>query len=112
MACTAYSEHGGREQLAELGLDALLAALLRKPRGIRTCHEHEVVAGGQLARGGPERFPQKALHPVALDRAAHLAPDRDTEPRLVLRRGAREGVDDEVAVRVRPALAIDAVELG
>ena len=68
--------------------------------------------GRQVGGGRPERLAQQPLHPVALDRAAHLAADRDAEPGAVAVVRARERVEHEVAARVRAALAVDALELG
>ena len=67
---------------------------------------------GTVDGGGPERLAQQPLHPVALDRAADLAADRDAEARVVGVARAREGVEHEVPAGVRAALAIDPLELG
>ena len=74
--------------------------------------EDEVVARRQPVGEAPEGLAQGPLDPVAVDRAADLAADRDAEPHvlaLLVLRGKR--VEDEIAGRMRGAVAIDAVEL-
>jgi hypothetical protein len=67
----------------------------------------------KIVRHGPEGLPEQAFYAITLDRSTNLASYGHTEARLgialVL---AREGVHDEVAVRVRTAFPVDAIELG
>lgn len=69
------------------------------------------MAVGQPIGFLPKDLSEQPLDPVALDRTANLAAHGDTEPSLLAIVGSREGVDDEVAIRVRSAFAVDAVEL-
>src|SRR4051794_5703582 len=91
------------------------ALSLREPAGLGA-RDDDIVRTGRQALGlRPEGLPGHALHPRAIDRAAHAAGHRQAEPRAVVleRRAslARERVEHEEAVRLRPALAVDPLEL-
>ena len=66
----------------------------------------------QTVRHFLERSSKPALQPVALDRSAELARDREAKPgALVPRILAREVIEDEKARRRRPAVPVDGVEI-
>ena len=66
----------------------------------RARDDHEIVALGKIAGGGPEGLSEQALHPVAVNRSAHLAPHRDTEARAIGAGRTREGVENQVTAGV------------
>ena len=70
-------------------------------------------SAGKLGVEAPEGLAQRPLDRVALHGPADLAADRDPErgPRRASDAGARERVEDQEAVGVRAAVAIDAVEV-
>src|SRR5439155_17477928 len=105
-------EPGGLDQLAQRPLDLPLPALAGEPGCLRAGHDHEVVLGGQLGREAPERLAEQPLHAVSLDCSPDLATDRYAEPRVALPVRPRKRVEHEVARGVRPALAVDATDVG
>src|SRR3954447_4807144 len=123
----------GEARLAQELAHGLLEPGLSTPAGEIACigsrEQDEVVIRRKAARNGPEGLAQQALDPVALDRTPHLPPNREPEPRRIgggrgrpaevrpairrcSRRHTRECVENEIAVRVRASVAIDALEVG
>lgn len=74
-------------------------------------HHHGVRPGRQALAFERERFAKQALDLVALNRATHLARDRQPESRW-LGLATREHVEHELASRVRAAVAEHPVEVG
>src|SRR4051794_28768580 len=109
--CVLTREAGIGQELAQGFLDALFAAVLREAPGIRPGDDHEVVTTTELVGGGPEGFPQEALDSVALHGAAELPSHRDAEPGRTAVLRPWEGVQHQIAAGVRPALAVDPLEL-
>lgn len=114
-------ERGGGllDQLAQRRGDAGQTLALGQLAGVGTRDDHDVDGRREALRVLRERLAQEALDEVALDRAAHAARDAQADPRLgrVLRllvrgRGAREEVQDQVAVAERATAPEDAVEVG
>lgn len=101
------------EQLAQRRPDAFLSPLAREGPGVGTSDHHEVVIGGQLAGDGAKRLPQEPLDSVSLDRPTDSSTHRNPEARLIRAaiNRSRERVDHEVAIGVRAAATVDAVEV-
>ena len=101
-------------QLLERGRDPVRAPTLDQAGCIGTRDENEVVATRKRVVQRPERLSQCPLHGISLYGAADLAAHRDAKSNLVVigvRVSARERVEDQEAVGVGAALAIDAVEV-
>ena len=99
--------HALREPAAASALDSL--------RETRPRHEHVVATRADGAAEVVEGEAKPSLQAVAGNRPAHLAGNRETEARLVLKEVlfplAWKRVEDEVARRDRPPPAIDGVEV-
>jgi hypothetical protein len=108
------------DQLAQIPLDSGQTFSLSERSDLGAGNNDEVVVGLELACDRPESLTQQALHPVASNRAAHAATNRDPEagpaaPFLSLRWFSaitRKRVEDEMPVRGRATVAIDPIEFG
>ena len=112
--CYAVLDPGFGEQFPQRAVDAGRSLTLDQTSSVGPRDQDVVVIGRKAASQAREGLAQRPLDRVALHGPADPAADGDPEAQVlaggVVRR-ARKRVEDEVAVRVRAAVAKDAVEV-
>ncbi len=98
------------EQARQGTLEARRSLTLNQLGDSRAPDEDEVVPSGQAVGEGPKGVAHGSLHLVAINRAPDLSANRHPQANIIAGLSG-ERVEHEVAVRLRSAIPVGAVEI-